>query len=70
MEKSSVLIGLGLGFCAFALMWATVRHFTGLAQEHGLALVIAIVTGVLVGAGYIILESSLFDIRRRRKRRS
>lgn len=70
MEKSSILIGLGLGFCAFALMWATVRHFTGLAQEHGLALLIAIVVGVLVGFGYIVLESSLFDIRRRQRRDS
>jgi len=68
MEKASVLIGLGLGFCTFGLAWATVRHFTGLAQEHGLALAIAVVAGLLVGGGYIALESRLFGIRRRRDR--
>lgn len=68
MEKASVWVGLGLGFCTFGLAWATVRHLTGLTQEHGTALAIAIVVGLLVGGGYIVLESSLFDIRRRRDR--
>ena len=66
MEKSSILTGVAIGVCSFALSWATVRHFTGLAEEHGLALTIAIVIGVIVGVGYAALESSLFDLWRRR----
>jgi hypothetical protein len=66
MERTSILIGLGLGICTFGVAWPTVRHFTGLAHENGLALAIAVVVGLLVGVGYIALESSLFDIRRRR----
>lgn len=61
MQISSLLIGLGLGVCTFALTWATARHFTGLAQEHGLALAIGIVAGLVVGCGYVIVESRLFD---------
>jgi divalent metal cation (Fe/Co/Zn/Cd) transporter len=69
MDKSSVLVGLAIGVCAFALSWATVRHFTGLAQENGLALAIAISIGVLVGVGYAVVESSLFDMWLRGRRR-
>lgn len=61
MQISSLLIGLGLGVCTFALTWATARHFTGLAQEYGLALAIGIVAGLVVGCGYVIVESRLFD---------
>lgn len=61
MNLSSVLFGLGIGICTFAVAWATVRHFTGLAQEHGTALLIAIVLGLVVGLGYIVVESRLFD---------
>ncbi|MGB5159632.1 MAG: hypothetical protein WBP10_15850 [Thermoanaerobaculia bacterium] len=69
MEIRSSLVGLSIGVCTFALTWATVRHFTGLAQEHGLALAIAIAVGLTVGVGYAVLESSLFDmwLRRRQK---
>ena len=67
MSCSSVLVGLGLGVCTFALAWATVRHYTGLAEEHGLALVIAIVIGLIVGCGYIVAESRLFDSWPRRR---
>ena len=66
MQLSSVLVGLGIGFCTFALTWATARHFTALAQEHGLALLIGIVAGLIVGIGYILVESSLFDSWQRR----
>ena len=66
MELRSILVGLAIGVCAFALSWATARHFTGLAAEHGLALTIAISIGVIVGLGYAVLESSLFDLWRRR----
>jgi len=66
MEIRSSLVGLSIGVCTFALTWATVRHFTGLAQEHGLALAIAIAVGLTVGVGYAVLESSLFDMWRRR----
>ena len=45
MEARSILVGLAIGVCAFALAWATVRHFTGLAAEHSLALAIAIAIG-------------------------
>ena len=69
MEKSSILVGLAMGVCAFALSWATVRHFTGLAQEHGLALAIAISIGVFVGVGYALVESSLFDMWLRKRHR-
>lgn len=69
MQVSSLLIGLGLGVCTFALTWATARHFTGLAQEHGLALAIGIVAGLVVGCGYVIVESRLFDSWLRRKDR-
>jgi len=61
MEKSSILIGLGIGLCTFALTWATARHFTGLAQEHSTALVIGVVAGLVIGIGYIVTESRLFD---------
>ena len=61
MNLSSILFGLGLGVCTFAVAWATARHFTGLAQEHGAALVIGIVLGLVVGIGYIVVESRLFD---------
>ena len=67
MGKSSILVGLAIGVCTFALSWATVRHFTGLAQEDGLALVIAISIGVFVGIGYALVESSLFDMWLRRR---
>ena len=62
MDKSSILVGLAIGVCTFALSWATVRHFTGLAQEDGLALAIAISIGVFVGVGYALVESNLFDM--------
>ena len=61
MHFSSILEGLGLGICTFALAWATIRHYTGLAQEFGAALIIAIVLGLVVGVGYIVIESRLFD---------
>ena len=70
MQISSLLIGLGLGACTFAVTWATARHFTGLAQEYGLALAIGIVAGLVVGCGYVIVESRLFDSRVRRNDRS
>ena len=66
MSVSSVLIGLGLGVCTFALTWATARHFTGLAEEHGLALVIGISVGLVIGLGYIVVESRVFDSWQRR----
>jgi len=66
MSLSSILVGLGLGICTFALTWATARHFTGLAEEYGLALTIGIVAGLIVGAGYILIESRLFDSWQRR----
>lgn len=69
MQISSLLIGLGVGVCTFALTWATARHFTGLAEEHGLALVIGIVAGILFGCGYVIIESRLFDSWLRRRQR-
>ena len=67
MEMRSILVGLAIGVCTFALAWATVRHFTGLALEHSLALVIAIAIGVAVGGGYALLESGLFDMWLRRR---
>ena len=69
MNLSSLLVGLALGVCTFALAWATVRHYTGLAEEHGLALVIAIVVGLVVGAGYVLVESRWFDSWPRRSNR-
>jgi tetrahydromethanopterin S-methyltransferase subunit E len=69
MRFTSMLVGLALGICTFALAWATVRHFTGLAHEHDQALVIAIVVGLMVGLGYVIIESNLFDTWLRRKQR-
>lgn len=67
MDKSSILVGLAIGVCSFALSWATVRHFTGLAQEDGLALAIAVSIGVFVGVGYALVESRLFDMWLRRR---
>jgi divalent metal cation (Fe/Co/Zn/Cd) transporter len=69
MERTTVLVGLAIGVCAFALAWATVRHFTGLAEEQGWALAIAIAVGAIVGVGYAILESRLFDFGLRGHRR-
>ena len=69
MNLSSLMVGLGLGICTFAVSWATARHFTGLAQEHGLALLIGIVLGLVVGVGYLVIESRLFDSIARRKSR-
>lgn len=69
MDKSSILVSLAIGFAAFALTWATVRHFTGLAQEYGSALAIAVAVGLVVALGYVVLESSLFDAWRRRRRK-
>jgi len=66
MSISSILVGLGLGLCSFALTWATARHFTGLAEEHGLALIIGIAAGLVIGLGYIVVESRLFDSWQRR----
>ena len=62
MEIRSFLVALEIGVCTFALTWATVRHFTGLAAEHGLALAIALVVGLVVGVGYAVVESRLFDM--------
>jgi len=67
MEMRSILVGLTIGICTFALTWATVRHFTGLAHEHGLALAIAIAVGLTVGVGYAVVESRLFDLWLRRR---
>lgn len=67
MQISSVLIGLGIGFCTLALTWATARHFTGLAREHELALAVGILAGLIVGVGYVVIESRLFDSWQRRK---
>ena len=69
MRFSSMLVGLALAVSTFALAWATVRHFTGLAHEHDQALIIAIVIGLMVGLGYVIIESNLFDTWLRRKQR-
>ena len=69
MRFTSILVGLALGICTFALAWATVRHFTGLAHEHDQALIIAIVIGLMVGLGYVIIESNLFDTWLRHKKR-
>lgn len=69
MDRGSLLVGLAIGLAAFGVTWATVRHFTGLAQEHGSALAIAIGVGLVVALGYAVLDSRLFDLRRRRKRR-
>ena len=68
MERTTILVGLAIGVCAFALTWATVRHFTGLAQEQSLALAIAVVVGVFVGVGYAVVESRLFELWLRRRR--
>lgn len=69
MSFSSVLVGLGLGLCTFALTWATARHFTGLDEEYGLALAIGITVGLVIGLGYIVVESRLFDSWQRRSDR-
>lgn len=69
MSISSILVGLGLGLCTFALTWATARHFTGLAEEYGLALFIGIAVGLVIGLGYIVVESRLFDSWQRRGNR-
>ena len=61
MKLSTIGFGLGLGICTFGLAWAVARHYTGLAQESGAALVIAVVLGLVVGVGYIVVESRLFD---------
>ena len=67
MSRTSILASLAIGCCAFALSWATVRHFTSLAQEYGSALAIAVGVGVVVALGCAVLESRWFDVRRRRK---
>lgn len=69
MRFSSLVVGAGLGVCTFALTWAIARHFTGLAQEHSQALVIGILVGLVVGLGYVIIESNLFDTWLRRRER-
>ena len=66
MQFSSILVGLGLGLSTFALTWATARHFTGLSQEHGLALAIGIVVGLAVGIAWVVLESRWFGLWLRR----
>lgn len=67
MEKTSILVALAIGLAAFGLTWATVRHFTGLAQEDGSALAMAVGVGLLVTIGWVVLESRLFDVWRRHK---
>ena len=67
MDRTSILVALAIGFSAFALTWATVRHFTGLAEEYGAALGIATGVGLVVTIGWVLLESRLFDVWRRRK---
>ena len=67
MNLSSILVGMAIGGCAFGLAWGVARHFTGLDREHGLALIIASIVGVVAGVGYILLESRSFDLRQRRK---
>ena len=69
MKTTALLVALAIGFSAFALTWAIVRHFTGLEQEHGSALVIAIGVGLVVAVAYAVGESRLFDLRSRRSRR-
>ena len=68
MERTTLLVALAIGFSAFALTWATVRHFTGLAEEYGWALGIAVAVGLVVMIGYALLESRLFDVWRRQRR--
>ncbi len=67
MGIRTFLVGLAIGVCTFALTWATVRHFTGLAAEHSLALGIAIAVGLVAGVGYAVVESRLFDMWLRRR---
>lgn len=67
MDRTTILVSLAIAFCAFALTWATARHFTGLAEEYGAALAIAVGVGVVVGLAYAVLEGRLFGVRRRRK---
>lgn len=67
MEMRSILVGLAIGVCTFALTWATVRHFTGLTHEYDLALAIAIAVGLTVGVAYAVVESRLFDLWLRRR---
>ena len=67
MERTSLLVALAIGIAAFGLTWATVRHFTGLAEEHGSALAIAIGVGLVVAIGYAVLESRLFGVRRQHR---
>lgn len=69
MDRASLLVALAIGLAAFGVAWATVRHFTGLSEEHGSALAIAIAVGAAVALGYAVLESRLFDLRRRRRHR-
>ena len=58
MRLSTILFGLGIGVCTFAVTWATARHFTGLAQEYGLALAIGIAVGQQHGAQHRSEDSS------------
>lgn len=69
MAKLDALVSLAIGFCAFGVAWPFIRHFTGLAEEHGSALVLAILIGLVTGIGYFVLETRLFDILQRRGRR-
>ena len=61
MKLSTIWFGLGLGLCTFGLTWGIARHYTGLAREGSTALAIAIVLGIVVGLGYVLVESRLFD---------
>lgn len=66
MSWSSIMFGLGIGLCTFGVVWPCARHFTGLAQESGLALIIAVASGLLAGLAWILAESRLLGILRRR----
>ncbi len=67
MEARSVLVGLAIGACTFALTWATVRHFTGLAQEQAWPWRSRLQSALTVGVGYAVVESRLFDLWLRRR---
>jgi hypothetical protein len=61
MDFGDLLAGLALAICGLGLGFAVFRHFVG---EDPLALTLAAVIGLVIGAGYLLWHRRSFLLRK------
>ena len=60
MDLGDLLAGLVLAICGLGLRFAVFRHFVG---ENLLALTLAAIVGLVIGAGYLMWHRRSFLLR-------